>query len=179
MFLNSAGEGSLVRIANGTSESTRIGRKLTIRSISWRFVINLPELDAGATPGPGDTLRLMLVLDKQANGVLPGVQDIWEAADFQSFNNLANSQRFKTLMDRTYNLNYLSLASDGVGVVSQATVDRSDSFFKTCNITIQYTDNFTTGAISTVRSNNLVMLAASANGVIGIRGKMRMRFSDD
>ena len=58
-------------------------------------------------------MRVMLYHDKQANGATAAVLDILESADYQSFNNLVNSGRFRILMDRTYAMNYLTLASGG------------------------------------------------------------------
>ncbi len=48
-------------IAQGVTESDRIGRKCTILSIGWRYTVILPVRDALATPGQADTVRIMLV----------------------------------------------------------------------------------------------------------------------
>jgi len=165
-------------IAQGTTESTRLGRKLTIKSINWRFQVTLPELDAVADPGPVDAVRVILYLDKQANGATAAVTDILESADFQSFNNLANKSRFRTLMDRTYAINYSNLASDGAGVVSSAGENIQDSFFKKCNIPIEYDNTGTDGALTSQRSNNIGLLLISRSNTAGFNSKMRLRFSD-
>ncbi len=167
---------SLNLIAQGVTESERIGRKCTLKSISWSYDFKLPEIDAQATPAAGDTVRLMVYLDKQCNGATATVTDILESADFHSFKNLANSSRFVTLLDRRVELNYEGLASDGAGVVSQAQNIQYGSWHKACNIPIEF--DSVTGAITEIRSNNVGVLLMSINGVAVFKSKFRLRFSD-
>ncbi len=159
-------------IVQGTSESQRIGRKCTLRSINWRFNIRLPEGTAVTTTS--DTVRVILYLDKQTNGATAAVTDILESDDFQSFNNLSNKSRFRTLMDRTYDLN-TDLSGDGTTVDSPR-FNMNDTFFKKVNIAIEY--DSTTGAITEQRSNNVGVLLLSKNGLCTFASKMRIRFSD-
>lgn len=168
---------SINKIPQGVTEVQRIGRKCTIRSINWRFRMTLPELDAVADPAAPDVIRVILYLDKQANGATAAVTDILESDDYQSFNNLANKSRFRTLMDREYDLNYSNLASDGAGVVSASATTISDTLFKKCNIPIEF--DSTTGAITEIRSNNIGVLLLGRAGIAGFDSKMRVRFSDN
>ncbi len=161
-------------IPQGVTEVQRIGRKCTIRSIGWRYQMTIPERDAAAQPGQGDVLRMIMYQDKQTNGATAAVTDILEAADYQSFNNLVNKGRFRTLLDKTLTLNYSGLASDGAGVVSQALMFKSGTFFKSCNIPIEF--DSTTGAITEIRSNNIGVLLLSGSGVAGFSSKIRLRF---
>lgn len=169
-------EDSVVGIAQGVTESERIGRKCTVRQIGWKFNITLATVDAQATPAAADIIRVILYLDKQCNGAAAAVTDILESADYQSFNNLSNKSRFRTLMDRTYNMNYQTLASDNAGVVSSSNKNISDSYYKKCNIPIEF--SATTGAITEIRSNNIGVLVVGSNGIGGFFSKMRIRFSD-
>ncbi len=163
-------------IPQGVEEDGRVGRKCTITHINWRYNVSLLEQDAGATPRNGDTVRVIMFLDKQANGATAAVTDILESADWQSFNNLSNSGRFRTLHDKTYDLNYLTLASDAAGVVSSAEVNIEDAFYKKCSIPIEF--SAATGAITEIRSNNIGVLLISRSGAGGFVSKIRLRFSD-
>lgn len=163
-------------IAQGVSESERVGRKCTIRSIGWRYKVSLPERDAVADPSAGDNVRVMLYVDKQANGATAAVTDILESADFQSFNNLSNSGRFIILHDKTYDCNYNAMASDGAGVVSLVQMQWNYSFYKKCEIPIEWSD--TTGVMTEIRSNNIGALLIASQGVAGFGSKIRLRFSD-
>ncbi len=170
-------EDSVNQIAQGVTESQRVGRKCTITAINWRYTLNLPENDAVATPLDGAISRVILFQDRQCNGATAVVLDILETANYQSFRNLSNSGRFNILMDKNHILNYRGLASDGAGVVSQADVKSDHTFYKKCSIPIEF--NSTTGAITEIRSNNIGILVISSNGTPGMLSKLRLRFSDN
>ncbi len=167
---------SLNKIPQGVTEKERIGRKCTIKSIWWRYQVSLPGQDAGVTPKVGDSLRMILYQDKQCNGATATATDLLETATLQDFRNLANQGRFIIHMDKVVNINYGGMASDGAGVVSQAFVQRNATFYKKCNIPIEF--SATTGAITEIRSNNLGVLLISAQGEVGFVSEIRLRFSD-
>ncbi len=166
---------SVNKIAQGTTENTRIGRKCTIKSINWRF--NIIEASTATAASTSDVVRIILYLDKQCNGATAATTDILESADYQSFNNLANKSRFRTLMDRTYALNCPAGSGRGsTDTLSYGEMNVQDSFYKKCNIPIEF--DSTAGAITEIRSNNIGVLTLSESGVCGFLSKMRLRFSD-
>ncbi len=166
-------EDNVVEIVQGTTESNRIGRKLTVKSIDWRLFIQLP---ATSVPGAtSETVRVLLYLDKQCNGTAAVVLDILETADFQSFRNLANTGRFRVLMDRTYDLNSSSGSYDGTNDQFGEHIV-NDAFHKNCTIPIEYSG--VNGLISEIRSNNIGVLMISSSGLSQCSGKMRIRYSD-
>ncbi len=166
---------SLVEIPQGTGEIQRIGRKCTIRGINFRFQMNLNLLTDSAVP-QGDTVRIIIYLDKQCNGATAVVTDILETASYDSFNNLANKSRFRTLMDRTYSLNVLAATgADATAEWYGETIN--DTFFKKVNIPIEY--DSTTGGITEIRSNNISMLMISQYARTAFDGNFRLRFSDN
>ncbi len=165
---------SINKIAQGVTESNRIGRKCTIRQINWRFRLNLAA--SVAANAAAETVRLIMYLDKQANGATAAVTDILESNDFQSFNNLTNKGRFRTLMDREYDLNAAAGGGDGT-TEDYAEVNLTDTFFKKVNIPIEFSAG--TGAITEIRSNNIGVLILSETGAISsFASKIRLRFSD-
>ncbi len=172
---NGAITASINLIAQGVTESQRIGRKCVIRNIGWKFRIKEPETNGGSSAPPSDTVRVILYLDKQANGAAATVGGILESTDFQSFNNLANSSRFHVMMDRQYTLNH----QGGIGTAADqdwAEVVIDDSFYKRCNIPLEF--DSTTGAITEIRSNNVGVLLITEGGTAGFESKFRLRFSD-
>lgn len=168
---------SINKIAQGVTESQRVGRKCTIKSINWRYRVSLPEVDALATPSQGDTIRVILYIDKQCNGATIANTDLMETANWQTFRNLSNSGRFTILCDKQHVMNYATLASDGAGVVSSAEVARDFTFYKKCDLPIEF--NATTGAITEIRSNNLGVMLLTANGTCSFFSQFRLRFSDN
>ncbi len=169
--------GTINIVPQGITEITRIGRKCTIRQINWRYRMFLPPVDGAATPASSDSLRLIIYHDKQANGATAVNTDIFETNDWQSFRNLANVGRFNILLDKVVNLNALTLsANQDANVFDQAGIHKSGTFFKTCNIPLEFSG--TDGTIDEIRSNNIGMMFCSSNGVAGIDSKIRLRFSD-
>ncbi len=161
-------------IAQGTTEIERLGRRCVIRQIHWKWRITLPT-DASGALSVGDSVRLLLYVDRQANGATASSSDILEVNDIHSFNNLANSGRFRTLMDRTYTLNASAGAGDGA-VNDTAQTRIIGEFHKKVNIKIEFSG--VTGAITEVRSNNIGIMLVGQTGVAAFQGRMRLRFTD-
>lgn len=162
-------------IPQEVTESQRIGRKCTLKSIEMRYRINLPEVDAAATPSEGDVGRLIVYQDKQTNGAGAAVADLMAQVTVNGFFNLVNKGRFKILIDRTHKLNYAGLASDGAAVVSQANVEEFHKWTKRVNIPLEF--DSTTGAITEMRSNHIGFLVIGTNTVMGLNSQFRVRFS--
>lgn len=166
--------GSLNLIPAGTSESSRIGRKVVLRKISMRLRLTMPS-----NTGIGlstDIIRIMIMLDKQANGANPSgilTADTWDA-----FNELANKNRFRTLLEKTVALNATAAAWNGSAVVV-GEVSRAFNFNVDVNIPVEF--NGTTGVISEIRSNNTflyVQTLDSTNTGCVLEGVCRVRFTD-
>ncbi len=173
---------SLVLIGQGITESTRIGRKCTIRSIGWRGELRL-DLQAGTVLQPPMAVRLLLVHDSQANGAAPGVattNGVLQSASWQSFNNLANKGRFHVLSDKTYTINALCGAGDGAAN-DTAGVSRSFTVFKKCSIPIEYSGTANPSVITELRSNNIfgLMITSTNVSTMSLVSNLRFRFSDD
>jgi len=166
--------GQLNLVPQGVEESQRVGRKITIKSINIRWVIS-----AGAGTTASDTLRLMLVQDTQANGAAAtysGVGGVLESDTVTAFRNLENSNRFIVLKDWFFSLNPTA------GIVGAFnSTQKSITFNKKCNIPIEFDSSASTGAIGTIRSNNLFLLARG--GVVDdgyqCTGVVRIRYTDN
>ncbi len=163
-------------IVQGVGESQRIGRKCTIRSINWRYTVDLPAEQDQTDIGNGEIVRIILFHDKQCNGATATVTGILESASFLSFNNLSNKGRFRTLMDRIVVLNRQVSSADGANTQSGPLFVKHGVFFKNVNIPIEY-DN-PDGVIGRMRTNNIGVLLISQTGVAGFTSKFRLRFSD-
>ena len=167
-------DNSVNNIPQGTTEITRIGRKCTIRSINWRFSMQLLTEANTATPGV-DTVRVIMYLDKQCNGAAATVTDILESDNYHSFNNLANKSRFRTLMDRTYTFSH-PCASGADATAEWGPEKQDDTFFKNVNIPIEF--DGTAGALTEIRSNNIGVMLLSQAGLCNFTSEIRLRFSD-
>ncbi len=168
---------TIIIIPQGVTENTRVGRKCTIKSIMWHYDIVLGAGTASSTTS--DIVRMILYLDKQTNGATATALNILQTDDYQSFNNLSNSGRFVKLMDKSIAL--ASMSGSGRGSTDTLAFGenvRTGAFYKKCSIPIEYDDSASTGALTTIRTNNLGVLLISKSGVCGFTSKFRMRFSD-
>lgn len=94
---NTTGSITLIPIiAQGASESQRIGRHVTLKSIQCHGVWNV---DSTATLA---SARYLLVYDKQPNAALPAITAILNTANYFSFLNDANKDRFIVLRDKKW-----------------------------------------------------------------------------
>lgn len=162
---------SLPLIAQGTGEENRIGRKCTLTDIGFRYAVTLPSTTN--VNNTSDILRVMIVQDKQCNGVLASVSDIIYP-DYKSFNELSNKSRFRTLYDQYHELNADMAGGDTTN--DSSVVTQFYSVHKKVNIPLEYSS--TTGAITEIRSNNIVVLYISKNGLVGVDAVARLRFTD-
>ncbi len=167
--------GTVNIIPQGVTEVQRVGRKCTIASIVWHYSLSLPIISNSGSGPAGETVRVILYLDKQANTATAANTDILESADFQSFRNLANVGRFELLHDKTYSMNYQAGAGDGAAN-DYAGYKVNGSFYKKCSIPIEF--NGAAGAITEITSNNLGVLLCCEEGTAGFESKLRLRFSD-
>lgn len=164
--------GSLNLIDNGTTTITRVGKQAQITKINMNWVISLPSTSTIANSS--DTVRLIVYMDKQANGAEATVADILEAAEIRSFNNKANVNRFAILKNKKYNLDAkssISTATAGVDYLKSINI----KFGKhPCKIEYKGTG----GGIADVTSCNIGVLVLSLKGAITIGYKARVRFKD-
>ncbi len=170
-------EESLNIIPQDNTESGRIGRKIVIKSISARCEFFLGELNGTTASFATDSIRFILYLDTQTNGAAATVLQILKTADWQSFNNLANKGRFRTLKDWTVNMH--RTAGGGNGTTSDWTrMSTEKTLFLDVNIPIEFDDSASTGAITTIRSNNIGLLMVSRANQSGFNSKWRLRYTD-
>lgn len=87
-------------VATGTDFTNRIGRKVNLASVYLRGDISY----TATTADGGVAVRVMIVYDTQTNGAAPVVTDILTASTVTAPNNLNNRDRFKTLMDKVFQL---------------------------------------------------------------------------
>lgn len=156
---------SLNLVPQGTDENERIGRKITVYQISFNGIITQSS--------SSDALRIILYLDKQANGANAAVSDILDTADVYSFMNLANRDCFEILQEWLFGSDTFA-TSGGAG----------KAFMQQVDIGIEVPIEFSgaTGAITEVRSNNLGLLLIGFDDTASLpwvfNGTSRIFFSD-
>ena len=145
----------------GTGAYQRIGNKVTMKSLYWSVAFGLnslevdPTVDAAVNNVP---VRMMIVYDKQTNGVLPAVGDLLSGftglgnatartIDVNSPNNLNNRDRFIVLADKRFILQ--------TGGPSSRYIKK----YKRLNTSVAYKSGATVGDVSDITSGGLYFLA--------------------
>ncbi len=166
-------DGNLLIITQGVGESQRVGRKIVIRKIQFRYNLNL---FAGISQANHDDVRVILYKDKQTNGAIATATTILQTDNYQSFRNMENVGRYTVLMDRMHALNHTAAGGNGTAIET-CTNTKNYKFFKECNIPVEY--NAATGDIAEIRSNNLgIMVLCATGAVVKLEGVIRFRYTD-
>ncbi len=159
---------SINLVRQGIGEQQRIGRRLLIKSLSFRITLTLNSTAGTATQ---DTVRIVTYLDKQANGSAPTVGTLLQTAVRESFNNLSNKNRFTTISDIVLPLN--SIAHDGVASLFMTTYQAV--YKKSIDIPIEF--NADVGLISDIASNNIGIMLISDAGRATATYNWRIRYT--
>lgn len=146
-------------LLQGTSAVTRIGRKVTFRSLTYRIQFS------GATGASANTspLRVLIVYDRQPNGVAAAASDVLEQATFTGHMNLARSDRFLIMSDKIH-----ESSSTGPSTGKCHIKMSLESFYSTNLGTIA---DIQTGAI-------LMFLASTGSTSTTFNTVVRLRFTD-
>ncbi len=166
---------NLTVIPEGNTESQRVGRKVTIKSIHVKGTLTLTA--ATALASTTDKVFGMLVLDKQTNGAAFAATDLLDTDSIISFRQLANTQRFSILMKKVWTMSAGGAAPTGAAF-GFSQVIRDVNINKRCNIPMEYDNSATTGAITTVRSNNVYWVTQSGSGLVVSALTARIRYVD-
>ncbi len=165
-------------IVQGNTESNRIGRKVVLKRVDCKGIMTLPAATDAANTS--EVVRLLLVCDKQTNGAAFAATDIWETDSYRSFNNLANSSRFRVLQSKTYTFN--ATAGSGRGTTDTLSYGEVVIPWKmgvNLNLPIEFDNSATTGAVTTQRSNSLWIVSQSTTGTVVMSvSNARVRFMD-
>jgi len=162
-------------VAQGTSVSERVGRRICIKSVQIRALMRSVYSSDQVTAASflADSWRIMLVWDTQVNGVAPTINDILtvSAAGYaSSLTNLNNRERFKVLMDKVGDYSFCGGVSDGPA--SQEDQTAAQHQFKKY-IKMNHIVTFNSGTTDVVGSITtgalwLVCISGDANNTNGI-----------
>ena len=158
---------SINLIANGTGAKQRIGRKIVIRSVHVRGTYT-----GGGSGFPNNTIRLILGVDKQTNGVITQREELLDVSGegVNMFKRLSNVNRFETLFDRRHDVN--ALAGTNAGGIPR---NMKFEMHKKCYVPVEF--DGTTGLVSEIASNNIFLDFITDNSVF-VDGRFRIRFTD-
>lgn len=140
-------------VAQGASVSQRVGKKIMLKSLQARGV-----MQNNATALLND-VAFLIVYDKRPTGALPSVTDILVSASAQAFNNDANSGRFNILKRCDSNLVGNGTAA---GNLTESTLRDADFFLDLKGRATVY-KAAGTGAIADIEEGALYLVTVGGN----------------
>lgn len=151
-------------IGAGTGFNERVGRKIKIKTIQ----LNITVLVGSVVPA---RCRLMVVIDRQANGVAPTLGNILDttliSSPSKAFMNLDNRARFSVIWDKKFTLDTTTYTLRDFNVFKKKLID--------------VTYNGITNGIGSIATNSLYLVAmsdaAAANAPALVCGS-RIRYTD-
>lgn len=151
-------------LAIGGDYNNRVGRKVVFTKLMVRWLVSQQSSTGGAN------FRILVVYDKQANGVAPSMTDILSSNDFSSFNNLNNRDRFITIIDHITESVSQGGNASGAGVITR----------KIALETIFNADP--TAVIGAINTGAIFLMVAQSGGDIttspDFHCRVRLRFND-
>jgi len=169
-------DGSINLIAQGSGSNNREGRKVVVKGVQTNLTfLQRPSISQAET---AQSLRVIHYLDKQCNGAVPLVTDLFATltsltppeGGVNMLYSLDNSQRFVILDDYSLDLN-----SSATLQVNSVAVQKAKTTKITCNIPLEFSG--TENKISNIRSNNIgIIVIGSGNGTVNVTGTTRCLF---
>jgi len=162
---------SLNLVPQGTTDQTRIGNKIIVKNINIHATCNVD--DQGTASFRGGVLRVILYVDKQANGATAAVTDILKTAAIHSFRNMDQTDRFDILMDRI-----IPCTVFGANALHTNEQTKWWKANKKCDISVHFSS--TTGAITELKSNNVGLLYIADSSFVNAAkvGTARIKYVD-
>ena len=183
-----AAVGSLNLISQGDQGDNRNGQKIMVRSIDLRGTVEVAKhsgSDFDDLKCETHYFRWILMIDTQANGAFPNLTDVFEenptgGDQFDIYNSLRETGRYKILMDKVLRINELTPGWNTQTNRWHA-ASRLQYFQKHVNLDlpIQFSDQY--GNLASVRNNNICMIilsGANSNTQMTYNYRSRIRFSD-
>ena len=164
---------SLNTIPQGDGPSARIGRQVIVTSIQLQYRLDINKAEKNAV-----FLRTMIVLDKQCNGSAATPAMLMTHNGIFAFRNLDNADRFVVLYDKTQR--YSPSVTDGGD--THYSGPSIKTVYRKCNIPITFDNTAATGALATIRSNNIFVInwmQGHSTNTNDLKMILRLRFREE
>jgi len=162
-------------ITQGASVNQRVGKKVFLKSLQCRGVAF-----NNATASVNDC-AMLIVYDKRPTGVVPAITDILVSANSQSFNNDANSGRFRIL--KRWDFVMLGPLTGVIATqqLTDCTAQEADFFLKLKNLPLVF-KAAATGTIADIEEGALYLVTVGDHGAgttaSTLTANFRTRFVD-
>lgn len=172
----------------GNDFNNREGRKVWLKKLKMRCIIEWPAAANLTTGRTANQVRVIAYIDKQTNGTQAQGEDVIESGTkasepcIQEFQNPKNFGRFRVFYDKTFREPMMPISYDGTNIESSG----CHQFFK-INKTwkkpmIVHFNAGVTGTVTDIVDNSLHIIAgkyvAGNNGTVTLQYKSRCSFCE-
>lgn len=174
---NTAANQGVNLVPQGTTDITRVGNKINICNIDLHYALSMAD-DTVAGAIENANVRLMFILDKQANGSVPTGSDILNnGTSIADFRNMDTVDRFQILWDKNFTLQPTAAIYDGTNMhTSTGAFGWRKKRWAKLSVPIHFSN--TTGAIAEVKSNNFILMGITDLANAKISFKFRIKYYD-
>lgn len=160
-------------VSQGTDYTNRIGRKILLKSLLFRFTVVPTNTVLHATQG--DVVRLLLIYDCQTNAATPAVSDVLASVAYNAPMNLTNRDRFKILADKYYTMASFDFSAVPALVSGSPRPVQSKVYKK---MSLEEIFGGTGATVGSIQTGAIWALVIALNGVCTYVYDSRVRFLD-
>ncbi len=173
---------SLTSVAQGSTESTHLGRTMYMVSLHLKGEFFYVASESQTAPIAGAVIRYVIVMDTDTKGAEVTATDVFDAGqteDVFAFRNLQHTSRLKVFVDRSFVINPNNTNEGAVNVFANAAVRRTFKVNLKFKTPIRVLFKGLTAVVASVVDNSFHFLALSpAGAVISVQYQVRLRFKD-
>lgn len=158
-------------IAAGDDYTNRDGRKIMMKSILMRLCL---KADTTQSSTVGEVLRVIVVYDRQCNGVALTGANVLQSAVWNAPVNLDNRERFKILYDNTLTVPGWYVAAGNL--TGGSPTIRNIKVFKKLNLDVTYSG--TANTVGSIATGSLYLLTFSQYNKAWMDYYIRVRFTE-
>lgn len=172
----------LSAVATGDGESDRDGRVYYIHSVHINGRVGFTVQESVGAPVADPIYRIIVVLDKQTNGVLLTPTDVMDASlaeDFHAFRNMHFVQRFWVLSDKMFSITMNTQTNEGsVNLFANGGRVRLWNVDHVFKIPLKVYCSNTTAVIASIENFSIHVIAICSTTNTTISYQSRVRFTE-
>jgi len=161
-------------LTQGTTASTRIGRKINMVSLQLKMRFQQESLALV----PGTHVFWAIVYDSQTNAATPAYTDIFDAVLPTALRNISNAQRFRVIREGTFILTPMNNAGQNLPAQGQAVCVNE---FMRLNLGTSYNAG-SAGTVGDIQTGGLFFIScsniAAGTADVDVVGSIRLRYVD-
>lgn len=163
---------------SGAGESERVGRRILMTHLQIRGRVQMISGELQTNPPVGGPLRVVVFMDKQANKAVPVETDFFDVpgvgAEMHAMHNLSFKDRFQTMKDYTFDLEYKNMTKIVNDAYDYSNV--SQPFIWNFNLAQVALFQGTGATIASIVTNAIHIMALSVSSKGKIEYNARLRY---